>query len=72
MRDAACSFLADTGPANGLGFVPRAQNLPIVVLVVDDLNDDELARLLAGRDVAVANDHDGAWSAQVHGEGLIV
>jgi hypothetical protein len=72
MSDADCGFLADTSPANGLGFVRRAQNLPIVVLVVDDSDDDELACLLAGGDVVVATDHDAAWSAQVNGEGLIV
>jgi len=72
MSDAACSFLADSSPANGVGFVPRAQNLPIVVLVVDDSDDDELARLLAGRDVVAARDHDGAWSGQVDCDGLIV
>jgi hypothetical protein len=65
MSDADCGFLADTSPANGLGFVRRAQNLPIVVLVVDDSDDDELACLLAGGDVVVATDHDAAWSAQV-------
>jgi len=72
VSDAASRFLADTSPADGVGFVPRAQGQPIVVLVVDDADDGELARVLAGNHAVGGNDYGGTWSAQVNGEGLIV
>jgi hypothetical protein len=72
MSDAASRFLADANPANGVGFVPHAQGQPIVVLVVDDSDDGELARVLADNDAVAGADYGGAWSAQVNGERLIV
>jgi hypothetical protein len=70
MRTAACDFLANASPARG--FVPRAQKQPIVVLVVDDSEDDELTRLLVSGDTVAASDYEGAWSAEIDGERLIV
>ncbi len=72
MSSAACDFLANASPAKGVGFVPRARKQPIVVLVVDDSEDDELARLLASGDTVAATDYEGAWSAGIDGERLIV
>jgi hypothetical protein len=72
MNDAAYRFLADANPASGVGFVPRAHKQPIVVLVVDDSGDDELASALAGGDGMAAADYVGAWSAQADGRRLIV
>ena len=71
MSDAVDRFLADANPASGVGFVPRAQGQPIVVLVVDDSDDGELASLLAGAEAVAATDYDGSWSAHVDGARLI-
>ena len=65
-------FLATANPATGVGLVPRAQGLPIVVLVVDDSKDDELSSLLASGDSVVASELGGTWSAQVNGEQLVI
>jgi hypothetical protein len=72
MSDAVDRFLADASPASGVGFVPRARRQPIVVLVVDDTEDVELASLLAGGADAAATGYDGSWSAQADGTRLIV
>jgi len=72
MSDAASRFLVDANPAKGMGFVPRAQGKPIVVLVVDDSDDGELACLLAGNGAVAGADYGGIWSAQVNAERLTV
>jgi hypothetical protein len=72
MSDAASRFLADANPASGVGFVPRAQGHPIVVLVVDDSDDGELACVLAGNYQVAGTGYRGAWSAHVNDERLIV
>jgi hypothetical protein len=64
MSDALDGFLADASPASGMGFVPRARRQPIVVLVVDDSDDPELASLLAGGERG-ASAYEGSWSAHV-------
>jgi hypothetical protein len=56
----------------GVGFVSRPCGQPIVVLMVDDADDAELASSLAGEESVAATDLDGSWSAQVDGARLIV
>jgi hypothetical protein len=72
MSDAVDRFLADAKPASGVGFVPRARSWPIVVLVVDDSDDTELASSLAAVKSVAASDYDGSWSAMVEGTRPIV
>jgi hypothetical protein len=72
MSDDLGRFLADASPASGVGFVPRARRQPIVVLVVDDSEDSELASLLAGGEGVAASDYDGSWSAQLDRSGLVI
>jgi hypothetical protein len=72
MRDALDRFLADASSASGMGFVPRARRPPIVVLVVDDSDDPELASSLSGGEGVAATDYDGSWSARVDDTGLVV
>lgn len=55
-----------------MGFVPRARRQPILVLVVDDSDDPELASLLAGGEGVAGTDYEGVWSAQVDGAGLVL
>jgi hypothetical protein len=64
MSDVAVRFLAYASPAVGVGLVPRRQAKPLIVLIVDDSNDDELASVLASTETA-AGGYDGAWSVQV-------
>ncbi len=72
MSDDLVRFLADASPASGVGFVPRPRRQPIVVLVVDNPDDLELASLLAGGEGVAASDYEGSWSAQVDGTELVV
>src|SRR5271165_2381868 len=72
MSEALDPFLAGARPASGVGFVPRAHRPPIVVLVVDDSDDPELASLIAGREGFAAADYEGSWSARVDSAGLVV
>jgi hypothetical protein len=72
MSDALDRFLADASPASGVGFVPRAGGQPIVVLVVDDSDDPELASLLAGGERVAASDCDGSWTSWVDDTRLVV
>jgi hypothetical protein len=72
MRDVLDRFLADASWASGMGFVPRARRPPIVVLVVDDSDDSELACSLSGGEGVAATDYEGSWSARVDDTGLVV
>jgi hypothetical protein len=72
MSGAARRFLSDANPAVGVGLVPGVQSQPIVVLIVDDSQDDELASALASNDAAAANGYGAAWSAQINGERLTI
>jgi len=72
MSDDLDRFLADANPASGVGFVPRARRQPIVVLVVDDSDDSELASLLAGEQEVAAAAYEGSWSAQIDGSALVI
>lgn len=64
MSDVAVRFPAYASPAVGVGLVPRRQAKPLIVLIVDDSHDDELASVLASTE-APAGGYDGAWSVQV-------
>jgi hypothetical protein len=71
MSDAAVRFLAYGRPAVGVGLVPRRQAKPLIVLIVDDSGDDELASVLASTEAA-AGKYEGAWSVQVIDERLTI
>src|ERR1039458_6650654 len=71
MGDVAPRIVADASPAVGVGLVPRMHAKPLVVLIVDDLDDGELASVLASTEGA-ADGFDGAWSAQVNDERLTI
>jgi len=51
--------------------VPAAHGQRIIVLIVDDSDDDDLAYVLASKNAA-PNGYRGAWRAQVTGERLTV
>src|SRR5271156_2960986 len=72
MSDVAPRVLVDASPAVGVGLVPRLHASSIVVLIVDDSGDDELASVLASREGVPADGFDGAWSAKVRGELLTI
>ena len=71
MGDVALRIVADANPAVGVGLIPRMHAKPLVVLIVDDSDDGELASVLASTEGA-ADGFDGAWSAQVNDEGLTI
>lgn len=64
MSDLAVRFLAHARPAVGVGLVPRRQAKPLIVLIVDDSDDEELASVLASTEAAPGG-YDGAWSVEV-------
>ena len=72
MSDVAPRVLVDASPAVGVGLVPRVHASSIIVLMVDDSDDDELASVLASREGVPADGFDGAWSAKVRGELLTI
>jgi len=71
MSDVAVRFPAFASPAVGVGLVPRRQAKPLIVLIVDDSRDDELASVLASTETA-AGRYEGAWSVQVIDERLTI
>lgn len=72
MSDAVDHASVDATPARGMGFVPRAGRQPIIVLVVDESDDAELALLLGGGEGVAATDYEGSWSAHDDGMRVIV
>jgi hypothetical protein len=71
MSDVALRLVADAWPAVGVGLVPTTQAKPLVVLIIDDSDDDELASVLASTEGA-ADGYDGAWSARITDERLTI
>src|ERR1700689_1425608 len=71
MSDVAVRFPPFATPAVGVGLVPRRQAKPLIVLLVDDSGDDELASVLASTQAANGR-YEGAWSVQVIDERLTI
>jgi hypothetical protein len=59
------AFLDGTNPALAGALVPRAApQIPMVVFVVDDSEDDELTTAIAEASNVPADGYGGAWAAQ--------
>jgi hypothetical protein len=57
-------FYAGADPVQGVATVPREPpELPMLVLVVDDSDDDELVAAMAEADEVPAVGYDGLWDA---------
>jgi hypothetical protein len=66
-------FLDGANPVLGAAVMPReAPHLPMVVLVVDDSGDDELAAVIAEATNVPADGYGGGWAAQVTQDTLTV
>jgi hypothetical protein len=70
---APVAFLDGTNPVLGAAVVPKVPSeLPIVVLVVEDADDDELVSVIAAATMVPAEGYGGAWAAQVTQGGLTI
>jgi hypothetical protein len=66
-------FLDGANPVLGTAIVLRDEpELPIVVLVVEDSEDDELVSVMAEATDCPATGYGGAWAAQVKPDGLTI
>lgn len=67
MDDVSDAFLEGTTEADASTLVARPDNLPLVVLVVDDSEDDELVAAIAEARMAPAVGYHGGWGSLVKG-----
>jgi hypothetical protein len=64
MSDAAERFHGDAAPVLDARLIPRPDQLPLLVLVVDDSDDDELVSVIADAATVPASGYEGAWTAR--------
>lgn len=67
MAGVSDSFHERTNEALVATLVPRPDNLPLIVLVVEDSEDDELTSIIAEASAVPSPDYSGGWGAMVKG-----
>ena len=67
MAGVSDSFHERTNEALVATLVPRPDNLPLIVLVVEDSEDDELTSIIAEASAVPSPDYRGGWGAMVKG-----
>jgi hypothetical protein len=67
MNEVRDSFYERTTEALAVALVPRDDDIPLVLLVVDDSGDDELVSVIAAAEMVPAVGYGGGWGAMVQG-----